>query len=121
MRIWCRWLAAVVAAVVVTLTLTATPAQAAPNNDRLGTAAGQGVWVALYPTGVVVTFDRWNTGYIAASSAFTSVWVAAAAAGGQLGNTLNQNIWTIQVRAVWEVYNGLGRAVNRHPRPTVTK
>jgi hypothetical protein len=90
---------------IATLALMATPAHAS-GGDRLGTLAGDGVWVALYPTGAVATFDRWNTGVIASTSAWTSVSVAAAAMNGQLGNSLYQNIWTVQLQAAWEAANG---------------
>lgn len=104
MRRWRMRLVAAAVAVIATLGLVATPAQAA-GSYRQGTTAGDGVWVAWYPSGAVVTFSRWNTGAIGASSAFTSVWVAQAALTGQLGNKLNQSVWTIQVQAAWEAAN----------------
>jgi hypothetical protein len=58
---------------------------------------------APYPDGVVITFNKWDTGVIGASSAFTAVWIAAAALGGQGGNRLFHSIWYIQAVAA---YNG---------------
>ena len=99
-RFWAR-LAMCLTVIVAATTLMATPAKAASQT----TTAGEGVWLTWYSTGVVITFSRWNTGLIAASSAFTPVWVASSALNGQLGNELNQNIWMIQVRAAWEAAN----------------
>ncbi len=61
---------------------------------------------AVYATGVVITFSRFETGMIAATSAFTALWVAIATVGGQLGNKIYHNIWRIQIAAAWEAVHG---------------
>lgn len=57
---------------------------------------------AWYPDGVVITFNKWDTGVIGASAAFTAVWVAAATLTGQDGNKLYQSIWYIQAIAAYD-------------------
>jgi hypothetical protein len=57
---------------------------------------------AWYSEGVVITFSKWDTAIIGASAAFTPVWIAAAAVGGQLGNKLYQAIWYIQAIAAYD-------------------
>lgn len=57
---------------------------------------------AWYSTGVVITFNKWDTGAIGASAAFTAVWVAAATLTGQEGNKLYQSIWYIQAVAAYD-------------------
>lgn len=61
---------------------------------------------ARYATGVVVTFSKFETGVLAATSAFTAVWIAAATVAGQLGNKIYHNAWRIQIAAVWEAVHG---------------
>lgn len=57
---------------------------------------------AWYSTGVVITFNKWDTGVIGASAAFTAVWVAAATLAGQGGNKLYNAIWYIQAIAAYD-------------------
>lgn len=76
----------------------------APN--RAEAASPSNPHFAWYNSGVVVTYSKWDTAVIGASSAFTPVWVAASTLNGQAGNKVNQSIWYIQAMSAYTAARG---------------
>lgn len=111
-----RVLASLVLTLAVVLGITVSSSGGAVAAPQAGSASPNIAW---YRDGAVITYDKWGTAVIGASSAFTGVWVAASTLNGQAGNKMYQSIWYIQAIAaytaargqclwVWVTYDGKG-------------
>lgn len=63
-------------------------------------------YVQRYNTGFLITFTWFETGAIATSLIFSSIWAARLQVAGAAVNQLTWNVWRIQATAAWESVHG---------------